>query len=57
MISDEISEIEVLVRVVVGNVPDHLVDERHLALRKLAILQVFAEDIAEDTAEVLVARL
>ena len=32
-------------------------DEFHLALRKLSVLEVFAEEVAEDSAEILVTRI
>ena len=50
-------EVEVSVGVIVGDVLDHLVDELHLALWKLSILDVLSEEVAEDSAEVLVARV
>ena len=50
-------EVEVSVGVVVGDVLDHLVDEFHLALRKLAVLDVLSDKVAEDSAEILVARI
>ena len=46
-------EVEVSVGVVVGDVLDHLVDELHLALRKLSVLDILSEKVAEDSAEVL----
>ena len=50
-------EIKISVSVVVGNILDHLVDEFHLALRQLAVLDVLSEEVAEDSAEVLVTRI
>jgi hypothetical protein len=50
-------EVEVSVGVVVGDILDHLVDELHLALWKLSVLDVLSEEVAEDSAEVLVARV
>lgn len=32
-------------------------DEGHLALRKLAVLKVFANDVAEYSAEILMTRI
>jgi hypothetical protein len=32
-------------------------DECHLALRKLSVLEVFAKKVAEDSAEILVTRI
>ena len=52
-----LSEIAVSVSVVVGNVLDHLVDELHLALRKLSVLDVLSDEVAEDAAEVFVTRI
>lgn len=57
LVQDILLEVEVSVSVVIGDVLHHLVDEAHLALRKLSVLYVFAEEIAEDSAEVLVARI
>lgn len=50
-------EVEVSVGVVVGDVLDHLMDELHLALRKLSVLDILSEKVAEDSAEVLVTRI
>ena len=50
-------EIEVSVGVVVRDVLDHLVEECHLALRKLSVLDVFTDEVAEDSSEVLMARI
>ena len=36
---------------------DHLVKERHFACRQLAVLDVFSYEVAEDSAEILVARI
>ena len=57
LVQDILLEVEVSVSVVIGDVLHHLVDEAHLALRKLSVLYVFAEEIAEDSAEILVARI
>ena len=43
MLSTGCLEIEIAVSIVVGDVLDHLMDERHLALRQLAVCKVFAE--------------
>ena len=51
------SEVEVSVSVVVRDILDHLVDEVHFALRKLSVLDVLSYEVAEDTAEVFVARI
>ena len=50
-------EIEVSVGVVVRDVLDHLVEECHLALRELSVLDIFSDKVAEDSSEVLVARI
>ena len=52
-----LSELEVVVCVIVGDVFYHLMDEVHLADRELSVLQVFAYEVAEDPAEILVARI
>ena len=57
IVSQSVLEVEVSVGVIVGDVLDHLVDELHLALRKLSILDVLSEEVAEDSAEVLVTRI
>lgn len=50
-------EVEISVSVVVRNVLDHLMDESHLALRELSVLDILSEKVAEDSAEILVARI
>ena len=50
-------EIEISVSIVVGNILHHLVDEVHLALRKLSAADIFSYEVAEDSAEILVARI
>ena len=50
-------EVEVSFRVVVRYILDHLMDKCHLTLRKLAVLEVFTNDVAEDSAEILVTRI
>ena len=57
LVQDILLEVEISVSVVIGDVLHHLVDEAHFALRKLSVLYVFAEEIAEDSAEILVARI
>ena len=57
IVSQSVLEVEVSVGVIVGDVLDHLVDELHLALRKLSVLDVFSEKVAENTAEVLMTRI
>ena len=57
LIQDFRLEIEVSFGIVVRDILHHLVDEVHLALRKLSVLEVFAEQVAEDSAEILVARI
>lgn len=56
-VSSALSEVEVAVCVVVGYVLDHLVDEWHFALRKFAVRDVLSEHVAEDSAEIFVARI
>ena len=50
-------EIEISISVVIGNILDHLVDEFHLALRQLSVLDILSEEVAEDSAEILVTRI
>lgn len=50
-------EVEISVSVVVRDVLDHLMDESHLALRELSVLDILSEKVAEDSAEILVARI
>ena len=50
-------KVEIPFRVVVRYILDHLVDEAQFALRKLAVLYIFAEEVAEDSAEILMARI
>lgn len=50
-------KVEISFSVIVRYILDHLVDECHLALRKLSVLEVFAEQVAEDSAEILVTRI
>mgnify|MGYP004451514045 CR=1 FL=1 len=53
-ISTIILEIKESLRVAVGNVFHHLVDERHFTCRKLATLDIFTYYAAEDAAEIFV---
>ena len=57
LVQDIRLEIEISICIVVRNVLDHLMDEVHLALRKLAVLDVLSEKVAEDSAEILVTRV
>jgi hypothetical protein len=50
-------KVEISFRVVIRYILDHLMDECHLTLRKLAVLEVLAKDVAEDSAEILVTRV
>ena len=50
-------EVEVSVSVIVRNILDHLVDEFHFTLRKLSVLDVLSDKVAEDAAEILVTRV
>ena len=50
-------EVEISVSVIVRNILDHLMDEVHLRLRKLSVLDVLSDEVAEDSAEILVARI
>ena len=54
---DPMLKVEISFRVVVRYILDHLMDECHLTLRKLAVLEVLAKDVAEDSAEILVTRV
>ena len=53
----EALEVKVALGVVVTDVLDHLADEVHLGGGEFAVGKVAAEDVAEDPAEVLVARV
>lgn len=57
LVQDNTLEIEIAVCVIVRDILDHLMDKCHFALRKLSVLDVFAEKVAEYSAEVLVARI
>ena len=57
LVQDIPLKVEITFCVVVRDVLDHLVDECHLALRQLSVLEVFAEKVAEDSAEILVTRI
>ena len=57
LVQDILLEVEVSVSVVVRDVLDHLVEEVHLALRKLSVPDIFTDEVAEDSSEVLVARI
>ena len=48
-------EIEVAFSVVVRDVLYHLVNEIHLALREFSVLDVLSDEVAEDSAEILMA--
>ena len=50
-------KVEIPVSVVVRYVLDHLVDEVHFRSRKLSVLDVLSDEIAEDAAEILVTRI
>ena len=50
-------KVEISFRIVVRYILDHLVDEAQFALRKLAVLYIFAEEVAEDSSEILMARI
>ena len=50
-------KVEISFCVVVRYILDHLMDKCHLTLRKLAVLEVLAKDVAEDSAEILVTRV
>ena len=50
-------KVEISFSVIVRYILDHLVDKCHLALWKLSVLEVFAEEVAEDSAEILVTRI
>ena len=54
LVQDFALELEIVFCIVVGDILHHLVDEFHLALRKLSCCNVFAQNVAEDSAEVLV---
>ena len=48
IVSQSVLEVEVSVGVVVGDVLDHLVDELHLALRKLSVLDALPRTCDDD---------
>ena len=57
LVQNFLLEVEVSFGVVVGDVLHHLMHELHLALRKLSVLDILSDEIAEDSAEILVARI
>lgn len=52
-----ILEIKIVLCVVVRDIFDHLTDSFHLGSRELAVLDVCADHVAEDAAEVLMTRV
>ena len=56
-IKELLLEVEVVLCVVVGDILDHLMDERHLGSRQFAVSDIASESIAQKPAEILVTRI
>ena len=51
------SEVEITGGIVVGNILDHLMNERHLAFRQSAFLDILSENGTEYSAEIFMTRI
>ena len=51
------SEVKIAGGIVVGNILDHLMNERHLAFRQSAFLDILSENGTEYSAEIFMTRI